>query len=342
MRCYKYSMSVYKKNGKYYCRFQIDGERHHYLCNGATTEKEARKIENGFRYKVQQQQNGIIAKNDKCISIKYLVDIFLDYSLLNKKSYKQDVYRCNVILNFFKANKKIQDIKSVDIENFKAYLIESKRSKITANRYLENLSKMFNIAVENGWLVKNPIKKKTKFLTKNYTVRYLTKEEETRLFKHLNGVLKDIVVGALQTGLRRSNIIYLKWCNIDFNFRMIEILENKGNKHIKLYMNDILYDLFKRLEEIKSSEYVFINPLTNLPYVDFRKAWKKALKAANIKNFRFHDLRHTVGTRLAESNVPIPVIKNILAHSSIETTMRYIHNNSKDLKSAMEVLNSYN
>ena len=91
MRCYKYSMSVYKKNGKYYCRFQIDGERHHYLCNGATTEKEARKIEDGFRYKVQQQQNGVVAKKDKKIKLKTLYDLYQNYSKLNKKSYHKDV-----------------------------------------------------------------------------------------------------------------------------------------------------------------------------------------------------------------------------------------------------------
>lgn len=336
-------MSVYKKkNGKYYCRFQIDGERHHYLCTGATTEKEAKKLESQFMFKVQQQQNGVVNKEKESITIKHLIDVFIDYSKLNKKSYKQDLYRCTYILNFFKPNKKISDIKSVDIEKFKASLLTEKRGKITVNRYLENLSKMFNIAIENEWLDKNPIRKNTKFLQKNYTVRYLTFDEENRLYKCLNGVLKDMVTVALQTGLRRSNIIYLKYSNLDFNFRMIEILENKGNKHIKLYMNDVLYDLFKRLEKTKTSEYIFVNPLTNLPYVDFRKAWTKALKEAQIENFRFHDLRHTVGTRLAEQNVPIPVIKNILAHSSIETTMRYVHNNSKDIISAMNVLNSYN
>lgn len=51
-------MSTYEKNGKYYCRFQVNGERHHYKCNGATSIKEAQKIENQYIYKVQQQQNG--------------------------------------------------------------------------------------------------------------------------------------------------------------------------------------------------------------------------------------------------------------------------------------------
>ena len=332
-------MTIYEKNGKYYCRFQIDGERHHYLCQGAKNTKDARKIEDGFRYRLQQQLNGLLPKeNNKNVTMKQLVNYFLDYSRLNKKSYIQDKYRSDVILEYFKPTRKISTIKANDIESFKAYLVNGNRGKTTANRYLENLSKMFNMAVENEWLDKNPIKKGTMFINKNYTIRYLTEDEEKRLYANLTGVLKDMVTVALQTGLRRSNIIYLKWDNINFDFRMIEILENKGNKHIKLYMNDVLFDLFKKLEQNKTSDYVFVNPKTNQPYIDFRKAWNIAKKKEGIENFRFHDLRHTVGTRLAQANVPIPIIKEVLTHSSISTTMRYVHNNSKDVKNAMNIL----
>lgn len=346
MRCYKDSMSLYKRNGKYYCRFQIDGERHHYLCNGANSKAEAEKIENGFKYKVQQRQNGVInltyKEESTSVTIQKLCNVFIEYSKLNKKSWQQDVYRTEVILKHFKPNKKIREIKPHDIEKFKSVMCTEKRSKITVNRYLENLSKMFNIAVENGWLEKNLINKKTMFQNKNYTVRYLTTDEEKRLYQHLNGVFKDIVTTALQTGLRSHNITHLKWKDIDFSFRLIEITENKGNKHIRLFMNDVMYNLLQKAYKNKTSEYVFVNPKTNKPYVDFRKQWDKAKKQAGIKDLRFHDLRHTVGTRLAEKNVPIPVIKEILAHSSVQTTMRYVHNKSKDVISAMNILNSYN
>ena len=60
-------------------------------------------------------------------------------------------------------------------------------------------------------------------------------------------------------------------------------------------------------------------------YNDIKKAWATALKEAGIENFRFHDLRHTVGTRLAKENIPVNVIKEILAHSDVKTTMRYVH-----------------
>lgn len=78
-------MSVSKKNEKYYCRFQINGERHHFLCNGAKSMKEAKLIEDGFRYKTQQQQNGVIPKGLEKVTLSRLTKIFLEYSETNKK-----------------------------------------------------------------------------------------------------------------------------------------------------------------------------------------------------------------------------------------------------------------
>ena len=74
----------------------------------------------------------------------------------------------------------------------------------------------------------------------------------------------------------------------------------------------------------------------------FKNIWTKIKDKAEVENFRFHDLRHTVGTRLAKANVPVPVIREILAHSEIKTTMRYVHTASEELQKAMNVLNSYN
>jgi len=335
-------MTIKKKNGKYYCRFQLNGERHHYLCSGATSIKEAEKIENAFKYKLQQQQNGVIPKEEKKFSFNRLCDVFLDYSKINKKSYNQDKSRVALIRDFFKNRRYIQDIKADDIEKFKAYLLTKNLSKTTVNRYLEVLSKMFNIAVNNEWILINPIKRDMKFPLKNYKVRYVTVNEDNAIFNACSEDFKPLYITALNTGLRKANIRLLKWENINLKYRIIELTENKGNKHIKIYINDILYDLFKRLP--KTSEYIFINSRTGKPFSDegMRDEWNRTKQKAKVHDLRFHDLRHTVGTRLAEQGVPVPVIKEILAHSDIRTTMRYVHSSSSQMVNAMNVLSSYN
>lgn len=333
-------MTISKKKGKYYCRFQINNERYFRACKNCKTLNQARLFEAELIKRITEKQNSDDVLEKDNVPLGKLMEHFLNYSFLNKKSYKQDIYRSKVILNYFGKTRKINTIKAFDIESFKGFLIQNICGQTTANRYLENLSKMFNIAVDNGWLNKNPIRKGVKFRNKNYSVRYLTEEEEKRLFKALDKLgykhLKAYVIVALKTGLRRGNILNLKWCNIDFNFNMIELTENKGNKHIKLYMNSELVSMFKELP--KTSEYVFINPNTNKPYTDFRKAWRNVLKEANIENLRFHDLRHTVCTRLIKKGVPLPTVQHIMAHSSIQTTMRYNHIESIDIKNAMNYL----
>lgn len=73
-------------NGKWYCRFQLKGERKHLLCKGAKNRKEAEQIENAFKYKLQQQQNGIIPRNDNGVTLNKVFDNFLAYSEHNKKA----------------------------------------------------------------------------------------------------------------------------------------------------------------------------------------------------------------------------------------------------------------
>ena len=95
-------MTITKRNGKYYCRFQINGERHHYLCSGASSVKEAEKIENAFKYKLQQQQNGVIPRDEERVSLTKFYQCYENYAKLNKKTWQEDINRLNIIKNIWK------------------------------------------------------------------------------------------------------------------------------------------------------------------------------------------------------------------------------------------------
>ncbi len=330
-------------NGKWYCRFQLKGERKHLLCKGAKNRKEAEQIENAFKYKLQQQQNGIIPRNDNGVTLNKVFDNFLAYSEHNKKSYKQDKSRVRILKEYFKI-RYAKDVKPSDIEKLKSYLLNKGLSKVTINRYLEIISKSFNMAIDNELINKNPLKKNTKFLQQNYVVRSLFPEEEQRLMEVLSvpeyEYLKGIVIVALNTALRRQNILDLTWEQIDLEGRVIEITENKSNKHIFKPINDTLLQYFQSIPEKNRVGYVFINPLTGKKCKEIKRVWKTVKEKAKLINFRFHDLKHTVGTRLADKGVPIHIIRAILDHSDIKTTMRYVHTADKQILSAMNLLNS--
>ena len=171
-------MTITKKNNKYYCRFQINGERHHYLCSGASSVAEATQMENAFKYKLQQQQNGVIPKEDKRVRLSNILDLFESYSKLNKKSYKSDSHMLTIIRAYFK-NIMIQDITAKTLEDFKDYLINERELKnSTVNRYNSLLSKAFNLGIANRLIKENPVKFVGKLKEKNYKIRFLTKDEE--------------------------------------------------------------------------------------------------------------------------------------------------------------------
>lgn len=338
-------MTISKKNGKYYCRFQLNGERHHYLCSGATTEKEAVKLENQFIYKLQQQQNGVIPKDTPNIKFKKLYQLYDTHASLNKRSYQKDKSFVKVLKEYFPESADTKKTPN-DFELFKKKIMEERGvAPVTVNKYLNILSKMYTLGVHEKILKENPLVYVDRFLDKNYVIRYLKEElhEEERMYKAIRELrphIEDIVTAALQTAMRRGEIFKLTWFQINFEYEYIHILESKSGKERKIPISKKLMKILKNLP--RTSEYVFINPETGKPYTDIKHSWQTVMEAAGIENFRFHDLRHTAITRMVEKGIPLPVVKEIAGHSKIETTMRYTHTSDKQKVEAIEVLNSYN
>lgn len=336
-------MTISKRNGKYYCRFQINGERHHYLCSGATSTKEAEQMEMAFKYKLMQQQNGLLPREDKARTrLRKLKENFLTYSQINRAVYTQDVGRVNIIFEFFDENKYADTIVRKDVDDFKLWLLNKGRSKKTINLYIGIMRVMFNLGIDNEWVQKNPFKSETEFKLDPVRRKILAPTSQPNLDAATPKYFKPVITTALNSGLRRDNIRNLKWEDLNFEFRTIEITKNKGKKHIKLPMNKTLFELFSSME--RTCEYVFVNPRTGTGWSNtkFGEQWRKIREKAGLPNLKFHDLRHTVATRLLKENIPVPVVRDLLAHSDIKTTMIYNQTDSLDMMHAIHVLDSYN
>ena len=330
-------MGIYKKhNGKYYCRIQYKGVRRNLLCAGCKREEDAKIFMANALNHLVQVVNGVAKDERKEVTFKQLTKIFLNYSEANKKDYRRDKAKVEILKKFFGEKPITPD----RIEDFKAKMLE-KYSKAYVNRFLACLKTIFNIGIKNELIEYNPMKCVKMLKEDNQKIRYLTEDEESRLFEFLPEHLKPIVICALQTGLRKSNILQLRWELVDMEFKFIEVLaqNNKGHKIIKIPISEKLYKVLQSLPKI--SEYVFANPETKQPYKDISEGFKNACKNAGIENFLFHDLRHTVATRLVEKGIDLRVVQEIMAHSTIITTQRYMHPTPKRKIEAIEVLNSY-
>jgi integrase len=201
----------------------------------------------------------------------------------------------------------------------------------TANRYTTALSHVFTIAVKQWeWLENNPATRLSKFKESRGRVRFLSDEERVRLLEVTKAshspFLHMIVVLALSTGARKSELLTMQWCDVDFKKRTIILHETKNNERRILPMQGYAYDLMVEHAKIRllHNPYVFPSTATGKP-IDIRKAWETALKDAEIEDFRFHDLRHSAASYLAMNGASLAEIAEVLGHKTLQMVKRYAH-----------------
>jgi integrase len=241
--------------------------------------------------------------------------------------------------------KMLSEINPLLIEKYKKARKEEGAEPATINRELGCLRHMFNMAIAWGKAQNYPFgfgKNKVKFLKEpNGKDRILSEDEETRLLEAVRLTTKSqhlepIIITALNTGMRKGEILNLKWLNVDFKTGHILVEETKNGEIRRVPMNKKLTETLEGGKKVFKGEYVFSD--NGKPYGDVKTGWWTALKRAKIEAFRFHDLRHTFGSRLGMAGVDIRTIQELMGHKDIKMTMRYSHPTPEHKKNAVKVL----
>ncbi|MDD5679936.1 MAG: tyrosine-type recombinase/integrase [Candidatus Omnitrophica bacterium] len=270
------------------------------------------------------------------IRLKEFAGTFLNsYCKPNKISWFNDDTYLRQILEFF-GDVYLDEITPVMIENLKAHRLSQGAKQATVNRVLACLRTMLNKAIEWGKLKDTPMKKIKLFKEDNMRTRFLAKEEFERLLDNCPPHLRNIVICAVNTGMRRNEMLHLKWSDVDFMNKIINVKKTKAKKQRAISINSVLERLLINIRERSTSEYVFC--YNNRKIDSVKTAFNSALKKAEINDFRFHDLRHTAGTYLRQSGADLITIKEILGHSKIEMTARYAHSPQDAKAKALEAL----
>lgn len=371
-------MNVYDKNGHWYLRGSVRGKRYHKAIPEAKSRKDAEKYVTIFLAELLQGRLNL-AENIGCKPFVEIVDIYLKYVETNLNSTDTATRIANRFKNTWK-NKQIIEITPKLIEQYKENRLKTKCgtkeingvkvpkyiSNSTVNREIGVLSKIFSLAIANGYTNNNPVRDVKKLRVTNKLERHLSVEEEMRIYQVCdddfsfsklpkeeqerlqrihNGehaYLKPILIMALNTAMRKSEILNMTWDCVDFDKNEISALNTKNGKKNTIPMSSKLRETLLKMYNAKGDNiYVFTNPYTGTKYNDIKKCFKTVCKLADVKNLRFHDLRHTGATRMVAAGVPLPVVKEILNHASIQTTMRYAHTMREQEVSAVEILASY-
>lgn len=255
------------------------------------------------------------------------------------------------------------------IESWKARRLSEGRSPSTVLRDLFTLSSVLRRAMKEGELTENPMRRVDRpRIDRRGKIRFLDEAEESRLrmalqerdaimkatraaanVRHLKrgeqslppltsfgDHLTPAVLLSINTGLRRGELLKLRWSSIDFDRQLLTVegpnAKSRQTRHVPL--NDEAVSLLRNWREQSGNGASVFSVATN-----YKKGWKALLKRAGITQFRWHDMRHHFASRLVQRGVPLNTVRDLLGHSTVQMSLRYAHLAPDQRREAVAKLN---
>ncbi|HTB22629.1 MAG TPA: site-specific integrase [bacterium] len=272
---------------------------------------------------------------------------FLEYSRGRKRSYKDDQRLVAVLVAYF-GDRLLESLSPNAVEAFLNHIQgqkqrqdgdESQNRKILApgslNRYIACLKTIVNRALANHLIDRNPIQG-VKLYKENVRDRVLRPEEYQRLLEACSGHLVPIVTLAYRTGMRRGEILGLRWDQLSLAEKVILLKseDTKTSEAREVPLDDGLVETLRRVPRFLGCPYVFAVKGKAIGTV--KTAFLSACRRAGIEDFRFHDLRHCAVTNLRKAGVPQNVIMSISGHKTDAMLRRYDKVDREDRQAALE------
>lgn len=320
------TMGLYKRGSVWWIRYAGPDGRIHCESTKSAKQKEAVAMLHKRKTDILEGRSFLVKKIPD-YPFKELAEKYHEWCQYQKGFVqKKNVIR-RLVAKF--GNLMIRKFNTMLVEQYQAEFLARKKAPATANKHLQTLKHMFNKAVEWEMLSEEVARKvsKVKALPENNTrLRYLSTEECKILIDACDPHIKPIVITALNTGMRKSEILTLEWSkhiDLTHGFILLDITKNGERREIPI--NSVLKETFKGLERRLGIPYVFFNPETSRPYKDFKRSFSNALTKTKIADFRFHDLRHTFASQLVMAGIDLTTVKELLGHKTLTMTLRYSH-----------------
>ncbi|MBI1766460.1 MAG: tyrosine-type recombinase/integrase [Acidobacteria bacterium] len=336
-----------------------DGKRHN-ITRNAATKTEATELLDDLRQ--QYKDYGAKPLEGARLKMAELVDAYLkakvkpaeyhgDRKVAGMRNWRSPTLYAATIKQHF-GKKRIKDVTPSDIEIFKSLRLKTQtvrgkeRSIASVNRELELLRAIFSFAKREGWLLVNPFERLEGVISKadeTRRERVLSKAEEGRLLDACIGPrahLKPLLLAALDTGMRKGELLTLRWRNVDLAARTITVTA-RNSKTARQRTVGITTRLFGELEHLwkispqDAEELVF--GITD----NFKRSWLGACRAAGVEGFRFHDSRHTCISRWVASGLPIPEIMRLSGHSTLTAFAIYANATEQTVKRGADALDTW-
>ncbi len=267
---------------------------------------------------------------------------------IGQKDVRSKKQRAKVIEDIFKKDTQLSTITRAKVENFQADRLSSLSTKsgevlkpATVNREMALLKHMFTKATEWEWISQSPAKGVKLKKENNRRLRYLTPEECKQLIEACpSQTMKQVVTLAIHTGMRRGEILNLKWDNVNLRDKFIELTgsDQKNGERSTIPLTATALETLRSIPRRLDSKYVFTGKTSDKPFYDLKRQFEKAVENAKLAGVTFHILRHTCASHLVMAGIDLVSVKEIMRHKSIDMTLRYSHLAPAHKKAAMAAL----
>jgi integrase len=270
-----------------------------------------------------------------------LLDRYLSEHAVRRANARRELTSVKNLTAFF-GNPTLDAITPKRIVAYKNQRYTEGVKPATINRELATLKTAFNLARrEWEWCQDNPVCRVSMEHERNARDRWLTAEEETRLFQAATPWLRELILFALHTGMRQGEILDLTWAGVDVFRKTVTVLKSKNGERRTIPLNQTVLDLLKEKYASRHPEtdWVFHSAAhTRLDPRNVTRRLHRALAKAKITDFRFHDLRHTCATRMVQAGVDLYKVQRLLGHKSPVMTQRYAHHYPESLRDGVDAL----
>jgi len=311
-------MTLYKRGNVYWTYVYVDGVRHA-KSTGTSNKRLATDIDQRFKDELNLRREGLSQLAPETTFAELAARFLAEGHV---RPFHLD--RLKVLLPYFGETPIGGITKNLAIAYRRHRHAEKRITDTTVNRDLEALRSMLFWAVDAGLLLANPLSRVRMVRERRKPRFMISVAEEDVLLQSAAPHLAPIIVAALDTGMRRGELLTQRWEHIDFTRHVLSVTHSKTaeGEAREIPLTGRLLELLRRNQKPEGLVFTY----NGRPIHKLKTAWKTAIRKAEIRYYRFHDLRHAFNCRMMEAGVLQECRKALMGHSSGEDVhSTYVH-----------------
>ena len=319
---------VFKRGRVWWIRYAgLDGRTH---CESSRSEKQSTAAEL-YRQRKAAVDEGREPETRKigAHTLGELAEQYLSWTTGRQRSAGIKKYIVEELIQHFGGGLPLRRITPGLVEQYQSACIAKGLKPATINKKIAVLKHMLTKAADDWYLVEPEVLKRIRRVKplkgEVKRLRYLSVSECVKLLSCCDAHLYPIVATALNTGMRKEEILSLTWESVDLRHGFILLAVTKNDERREVPINKTLGAIFQGMARRLDVPWVFHDPKTGKRYQNVKRSFGTACRRAGITDLHFHDLRHTFASQLVMSGVDITTVKELLGHKSLTMTLRYAH-----------------